>query len=167
MTRHLVDVFETMLSMPVALRPGALMPHFDSRVTGSVGFAGEKVTGAIYLHMSAPFAKIVAAAMLGLKPGEISDENEVNDVVGEATNMVTGGLKSWLCDSGAECAMSTPAIIRGVSFAILVSIVNSTLLDVVSRRGGAAVTVTDCCRAPGVSIASTVNSLLDCTTRFC
>ena len=118
MTRHLVDVFETMLSMPVALQPGVLMPHFDSRVTGSVGFAGEKVTGAIYLHMSAPFAKIVAAAMLGLKPEEISDETEVNDVVGEATNMVTGGLKSWLCDSGAECAMSTPAIIRGVSFAI-------------------------------------------------
>jgi len=118
MTRHLVDVFETMLSMPVALRPGASLPHFDSRVTGSVGFAGDKVTGAIYLHMSAPFANIVAAAMLGLKPEEISDENEVNDVVGEATNMVTGGLKSWLCDSGAECAMSTPAIIRGKSFAI-------------------------------------------------
>jgi chemotaxis protein CheX len=39
-------------------------------------------------------------------------------VVGEATNMITGGLKSWLCDAGAECAMSTPAIIRGTSFAI-------------------------------------------------
>jgi CheY-specific phosphatase CheX len=118
MARHLADVFETMLSMPVVLRPGAPLPDFDSRVTGSVGFAGDKVTGAIYLHMSAPFAQIAAAAMLGLKPEEISDENEVNDVVGEATNMVTGGLKSWLCDSGAECAMSTPAIIRGKAFAI-------------------------------------------------
>jgi CheY-specific phosphatase CheX len=118
MTRHLVDVFETMLSMPVALRPGVPQPNFDSRVTGSVGFAGDKVNGAIYLHMSAPFAVTVAAAMLGLKPEEISDDNEVNDVVGEATNMITGGLKSWLCDSGAECAMSTPAIIRGQSFSI-------------------------------------------------
>ena len=118
MTRHLADVFETMLSMPVTPQPATPLPHFDSRVTGSVGFAGEKVTGAIYLHMSAPFANIVAAAMLGLKPEEISDENEVNDVVGEAANMVTGGLKSWLCDSGAECAMSTPAIIRGTAFAI-------------------------------------------------
>jgi CheY-specific phosphatase CheX len=118
MTRHLVDVFETMLSMPVTLQPDMPMPHFESRVTGSVGFAGEKVTGAIYLHMSAPFATAVAAAMLGLKPEEITDDNEVNDVVGEATNMVTGGLKSWLCDSGAGCAMSTPAIIRGTSFSI-------------------------------------------------
>jgi CheY-specific phosphatase CheX len=32
--------------------------------------------------------------------------------------MLTGGLKSWLCDSGAECAVSTPAIIRGSSFVI-------------------------------------------------
>ena len=56
--------------------------------------------------------------MLGIQPEEISGENEVNDVIGEASNMVAGGLKSWLCDSGADCAMSTPAIIRGNSFVI-------------------------------------------------
>jgi chemotaxis protein CheX len=39
-------------------------------------------------------------------------------VVGEVTNMLAGGLKSWLCDAGAECAVSTPAIIRGNAFAI-------------------------------------------------
>jgi CheY-specific phosphatase CheX len=118
MTRHLVDVFETMLAMKAVLKPGAEIPHFDSRVTGSVGFAGENVTGAVYLHLSSPFALRVAATMLGIAPEEISGENEVNDVVGEATNMVTGGLKSWLCDTGSACAMSTPAIIRGTCFAI-------------------------------------------------
>ena len=50
--------------------------------------------------------------------GEIPGEADVNDVVGEATNMLTGGLKSWLCDAGAECAVSTPAIIRGTAFNI-------------------------------------------------
>ena len=118
MTRHLVDVFETMLSMKAVLVPGAELPAFDGRVSGSVGFAGESVTGAVYLHLSAPFANQVAAAMLGITPEEISAENEVNDVVGEATNMITGGLKSWLCDSGAECAVSTPAIIRGTAYSI-------------------------------------------------
>jgi CheY-specific phosphatase CheX len=39
-------------------------------------------------------------------------------VVGEITNMLTGGLKSWLCDSGAACAVSTPGIIRGNSYAV-------------------------------------------------
>ncbi len=113
MTRHLVDVFDTMLAMPAMLVPNAALPEFSERVTGSVGFAGENVTGAVYLHLSAGFANRVAAAMLGLPPADHIGENDVNDVVGEATNMLTGGLKSWLCDAGAGCAVSTPAIIRG------------------------------------------------------
>jgi chemotaxis protein CheX len=117
MNRHLVDVFETMLSMKAVGVPGDGMPHFQERVTGNVAFAGEHITGAVYLHLGAPFAIQVAAAMLGLAPEELGDA-EVNDVVGEVTNMLTGGLKSWLCDSGSECAVSTPAIIRGSSFAI-------------------------------------------------
>jgi CheY-specific phosphatase CheX len=117
MNRHLVDVFETMLSMKAVPMPSTGAPPPEERVTGSVAFAGEHITGAVYLHLAAPFAKQVAAAMLGL-PAEELGEAEVNDVVGEATNMLTGGLKSWLCDSGAECAVSTPAIIRGSAFVI-------------------------------------------------
>lgn len=118
MAGHLADVFDTMLSLKVVLVPQAAPPEFDERVTGCVGFAGEHVTGAVYIHLSAPFASQVAAAMLGITPAEISGEQEVNDVVGEMANMLTGGLKSWLCDIGSECAVSTPAIIRGRSFAI-------------------------------------------------
>jgi CheY-specific phosphatase CheX len=118
MKRHVVDVFETMLATKAVLLPEHGQPRGAERVSGSVGFAGDSVNGAVYLHLSAPFAARAAAAMLGLKPEEITGEAEVNDVVGEVTNMLTGGLKSWLCDSGADCAVSTPAIIRGTSFAI-------------------------------------------------
>jgi CheY-specific phosphatase CheX len=118
MKRHVVDVFETMLATKALLLPDHEPPHCLERVSGSVGFAGDSVNGAVYLHLSASFANRAAAAMLGLKPEEISGEAEVNDVVGEVTNMLTGGLKSWLCDSGAPCAVSTPAIIRGTSFAV-------------------------------------------------
>jgi CheY-specific phosphatase CheX len=117
MNRHLVDVFETMLSMKAVPVPGAGVPQFEERVTGCVAFAGDHINGAVYLHLATAFATQVAAAMLGLTPQDLG-EAEVNDVVGEATNMLTGGLKSWLCDSGAECAVSTPAIIRGTSFVI-------------------------------------------------
>src|ERR1017187_5050944 len=117
MSRHLVAVFETMLSMKAVAASCDGVPLFDERVTGCVAFAGEHINGAVYLHLGAPFATTVAAAMLGLAPEELG-EAEVNDVVGEATNMLTGGLKSWLCDSGAEGAVRTPAIIRGSSFAI-------------------------------------------------
>jgi CheY-specific phosphatase CheX len=117
MNRHLVDVFETMLSMKPVLVTDADMPPVEERVTGSVAFAGERINGAVYLHLATPFAGQVAGTMLGLPAGELG-EAEVNDVVGEATNMLTGGLKSWLCDSGAECAVCTPAIIRGAAFVI-------------------------------------------------
>ena len=117
MNRHLMDVFETMLSMKAVAAADTGVPHFDERVTGCVAFAGEHINGAVYLHLGTPFAGQVAAAMLGLAPEDLG-EAEVNDVVGEVTNMLTGGLKSWLCDSGAECAVSTPAIIRGSSFSI-------------------------------------------------
>lgn len=118
MIRHLTDVFDTMLSLKAGLAPDNDLPHCDERVSGSVGFAGETVYGAVYLHLSAPFAVQITSAMLGLPVEEITGETEVNDVVGEVSNMLTGGLKSWLCDAGALCAVSTPAIIRGRSFAV-------------------------------------------------
>jgi CheY-specific phosphatase CheX len=118
LTRHLIDVFETMLSKKAVPVDEAAPPPCSERVSGSVGFAGESVNGAVYLHLSGNFAVQATAAMLGMNPEEISGEAEVNDVVGEITNMLTGGLKSALCDAGAPCAVSTPAIIRGTSFNI-------------------------------------------------
>jgi chemotaxis protein CheX len=104
---HLVDVFQTMLSMTVTAVADGPPPAVSERVTGSVGLGGDTVTGAVYLHLSAKFA-----------PDEAIGETEVNDVIGECTNMLAGGLKSALCDKGHDCAVSTPAIIRGASFAI-------------------------------------------------
>lgn len=115
-TRHLIDVFETMLSKKAVPVEESDSPPFADRVSGSVGFAGENVTGAVYLHLSGDFAVRATAAMLGMAPEELTGEAEVNDVVGEVTNMLAGGLKSVLCDAGAPCAVSTPAIIRGTSF---------------------------------------------------
>ncbi len=115
---HLLDVFETMLSLKAQPVPEALPPAFTERATGSVGFAGNTVTGAVYLHLSASLGNQIAATMLGLPPEENLGERDVNDVIGECTNMLAGGLKSVLCDKGHECAVSTPAIIRGTSFNI-------------------------------------------------
>jgi chemotaxis protein CheX len=113
LNKHVQDVFETMLSLKATPAAKNDLPHFPERVTGSVGMGGENVTGAIYLHLSDAFAKQAAAGMLGLTTEEITGENEVNDVIGEMTNMIAGGFKSHLCDIGNPCAISTPAIIRG------------------------------------------------------
>lgn len=117
MTCQLRQVFETMFAMTVASVPNATPDRDSEHVSGSVGFAGETITGAVYLHLPAGFARVLGACMLGVNVAELS-EAEINDVVGEVTNMLAGGLKSWLCDSGASCAVSTPGIIRGHSFAV-------------------------------------------------
>jgi CheY-specific phosphatase CheX len=112
-------VFDTMLSLKlVPLPAGGSPPEYLERVTGCVGFAGEKVNGAVYVHLPGAFARQAAASMLGIAPEEVEGDEVINDVVGEMCNMVTGGLKSSLCDSGLPCAVSTPAIIRGSSFEI-------------------------------------------------
>ena len=114
---HLGEVFQTMLS----LNPTPVVTDSPSRppngVSGSVGFAGPAITGAVYLHLTPFFALRATAAMLGLPPEELTDA-ESNDVVGEVTNMLAGGLKSWLCDAGTACALSTPSIIRGQSYQV-------------------------------------------------
>jgi chemotaxis protein CheX len=119
--RHLAEVFSTMLTLPAVPVAGLAPENAHERVSGSVGFVGETVTGAVYLHVPAPFAAQIAGAMLGLPAAEPPGDADVNDVLGEVTNMLAGGLKSWLCDAGAACALTTPAIIRGTSFHVLPS----------------------------------------------
>lgn len=118
MKGHLVDVFETMLQMKAVLAANQERPKMPERVSGSIGFGGDNINGAVYLHLSAAFAARATISMLGLPPEEVPADADVNDVVGEVSNMLTGGLKSWLCDAGALCAISTPGIIRGASFEI-------------------------------------------------
>jgi len=86
-----------------------------------VGFAGKTATGAFDLHVPASFAVHITVTMLGLPPGEVPGDADVNNVMGEVTNRLAGGLKSWLCDAGTACALSTPAIIRGSSFRVSTS----------------------------------------------
>ncbi len=118
-TDALGGVFDTMLSRKLVPNAPAGTPlPLVRRVTGSVGFGGEKVTGAVYIHLPGALATQVTAGMLGLAPEEIEGDEMVNDVVGELCNMVAGGLKSALCDAGLTCAVSTPAIIRGDAFQI-------------------------------------------------
>jgi CheY-specific phosphatase CheX len=114
---HMANVFKTMLSMEAILQDNGKMPEFKEHITGSVGLGGDAISGALYFHLAADVAHKLAAAMLQL-PAEELGEPEINDVVGELTNILTGQLKSFLCDAGFRCAVSTPSIIRGASYEV-------------------------------------------------
>lgn len=113
MTDSMLNVFETMLSIRLeACASTDSGPDGPGQmVVGSVGFAG-KVRGVVYIHFSDTFAGSVSSIMMGMTTDELG-ESEVNDVVGELSNMIGGGLKSRLTDAGLSCQLSVPTVMRG------------------------------------------------------
>jgi CheY-specific phosphatase CheX len=109
------NVFQTMLALPVTPVPAAAFP--PERISGAIGIGGETLNGTVYVHFSTSLATAAARAMLRLPPGEKISDGDVNDVVGELSNMVGAGLKSLLNDADIFCAVSTPSVIRG-AFAV-------------------------------------------------
>jgi chemotaxis protein CheX len=86
-----------------------LPPTQVTGVAGCVGFTG-KMSGLLYLCLPDDYAQRCAAQVLG---GDQLAASEINDVVGELTNMVTGNLKSKMADRGFNCTLSIPNVLRG------------------------------------------------------
>ena len=106
----LVKTFQTMLSTKLeSVDPSQLDSLSGAHMRGSIGFAG-KVTGHVYLRMSPAAAKAIAAAILGLKPEELTDSDEIRDAAGELLNIMTGNFKSNLCDAGLDCKLQPPKV---------------------------------------------------------
>jgi len=88
-------------------------------VIGNVGFAGH-ANGLVYLCFTDEFARHAASQILGMSAAEIATHGDdvVKDVIGEITNMTTGGFKNALCDFGYPCKLSLPTIVRGDQLSI-------------------------------------------------
>jgi len=108
-------VFETMLTLQAT--PAAAAKLSPERVSGAIGIAGDNVTGTVYLHFFGKLAGEVTRAMLQVPPDQSVGESDVNDVIGEMSNMIGCRLKSLLNDADIFCAVSTPSVIRG-AFAV-------------------------------------------------
>lgn len=121
LNQRIAEVFDTLLSLPATPQPEAVLDEAHPHLSGAVGFAGETVTGSVYLHVNDIFGNFITQTMLGLPPEEVPGESDVKDVAGEVTNMLGGAFKSWLCDAGAKCALTAPAVIRGLSYSIRTS----------------------------------------------
>lgn len=109
--RYVPEVLMTMVSIQATPGAGDLQapqPSNLTGVTGAIGLSG-KINGVVYTAFSEGLAKYVAEKILG---GAASDQ-DVADVVAELTNMITGNLKSRLCDMGFNCALSIPSVVRG------------------------------------------------------
>jgi CheY-specific phosphatase CheX len=106
----LQKAFQTMLGMKLEKFPAhQLVGVNGEHMRGSIGFAG-KVVGHVYLRMTLPSSRAVAAAIFGCKPEEMNNTDEIRDAIGELLNIMTGNFKSNLCDSGLDCKLEPPKV---------------------------------------------------------
>jgi chemotaxis protein CheX len=109
------EVFTTMLSFKVNFEPAsAFTDSGKAQVAGTISFTG-KFNGVVYFVTSASLARQFTGNLLGLTDHEIEGDDMVNDAIGELTNMLSGYMKSRLCDKGFTCVISIPTVLRGRS----------------------------------------------------
>ena len=113
-----IELFDKMLSMDIELADAK--KSFEEGVlkyNGSVEFAGD-VNGNVSMQINQDFSKVMVANLLGIKPEEVDDEEDIKDMIGELTNIITGNLRTAFCDIGMNCEMSPPIVTTGVDFKI-------------------------------------------------
>lgn len=124
------SVFQTMLSMPIELdnasehaANGSPVEHVpitesgQALVVGNIGFVG-KLTGMVYIYMTFDFATSIASRMLGMERPEVEEDEIINDVIGELSNMIVGHFKNQLDEHGFGCRLTIPSILRGSHFEV-------------------------------------------------
>ena len=80
-------------------------------VSGLIGMVSEQTKGSLSITYEAKLALATMKKMVGEGPDEINEE--ITDLIGEITNMVTGGAKRMLSEKGFEFDMATPMVVSG------------------------------------------------------
>ena len=109
----IVNVLETMANVKVTagkpVRKEEDAAHGD--VTGIIGMASNQAKGSLAITFSSEAIFDIARRMLGEEVSEV--DSTVTDLVGEITNMVTGGAKRLLAEEGYDFDMAIPAVVSG------------------------------------------------------
>ena len=85
-------------------------------VSGLIGMVSEQAKGSLSITFEASLALATMKGMVGESPDEVN--SEITDLVGEITNMVTGGAKRQLSEKGFEFDMATPMVVSGKNHTI-------------------------------------------------
>lgn len=112
------NAMETM----VGITPEREKPYLkDSRsttsdITGVIGFAEKRISGSVALSFPSATILKIFSLMMGTPATEIN--NEVDDMVGELTNIVVGGAKKEFAELGYPYNISLPLVISGKNHVI-------------------------------------------------
>ena len=109
----LLNVLNTMAQ--IELLPGRPKKKSDNQARGQVssliGMVGDNIQGSMSISLDKGLVLEIMYKMLGEKPDKI--DSEVQDMVGEITNMICGGAKNDLGKKGYDFGMATPIVVSG------------------------------------------------------
>jgi len=104
--QFVTDIWSTFLNMKVSPTETPFKPKGNGNtLAGCVQITGEW-QGSVTLYAPKELGKKVAATMYGLDEAEVVDK-QVQDVIGEITNVLAGNIKSIL---PAPCSISLPCV---------------------------------------------------------
>ena len=119
-------VWATMLGLDAAPNPGQMTSHLrPTVVTGCIQITGAW-QGAIKVECSGGLARRVTAIMFGADVCDITPD-QINDAVGELTNIIGGNIKALLPEPSQ---LSMPAVTEGTDY--LFSVPGSRLMTQMS-----------------------------------
>jgi len=112
------EVFESMLFLQ-AVPKGVIAEEnelADKReLSAIISFVGD-LSGSVVFSANRKTAIKVASVMLGEDINEVNED--VEDAIGEITNMVAGGFKTRVSSYGIDFNISIPTVIQGENYTI-------------------------------------------------
>ncbi len=124
----LMNVLETMAMTKLVPGKPCVKKEDISKgdVSGIIGMIGPQTKGSLSVTFDENLALSIMEKMLGERPETVNEE--VTDMVGEITNMVTGGAKNILGEKGFNFNMATPTVVAGKNHSIIHKCEGATLL---------------------------------------
>ena len=108
-----VNMMETMMDVTPIQHDISIKQDLDitGDLSGIIGFADKVITGAVALSFPGKTALKVYESMMSETANSIN--SDVRDIVGEMTNIVAGGAKHTMSESGLQFHIKIPSIITG------------------------------------------------------
>ena len=113
-----VTVFDSVLNMTI--EPSSFVPppkSDENQIIGMVGIAGSK-RGMVSLRTGEAFSHRMTAAMLSHEADAPQSTADINDVIGELTNIIAGKIKFCLRSGKDICNLSLPTVVHGYSIGL-------------------------------------------------
>ena len=137
-----INVLQTMAQIEIKPGKPSLKKDAIARgdVSGLIGMVGPTAKGSFSISFEKKLALSVFRLMVGESVEELSDD--ITDMVGEITNMVSGGAKRQLGEKGYEFNMATPIIVTGPNHTIKHQVDGAkVLMPFVSEHGNACIEI--------------------------